>query len=95
MGCFNHYCNRNKVIIFGGGGTGSPLGLNCFTIDMQTKTLVKTKGSVMKPDRFPNHIFFKKDDFLFVFGEFFLHMFDLKADSWSREVYPLNSSVLI
>ena len=44
----------------------------------------------MKADKFPNHIFFKKDDHLFVFGEHFLHMFDLKADGWAEEVYPLN-----
>jgi hypothetical protein len=48
------------------------------------------KTSLMKPDRFPNHIFFKKDDFLYVFGEFFLHMYDLKEDNWSRELFPLN-----
>jgi hypothetical protein len=90
MGCFNHYCDRNKILIFGGGGGGSPLLSTSFVVDLQSKSLKAVKGTLMKADRFPNHIFFKKDDFLFVFGEFYLHMFDLKKDSWSEDLYPLN-----
>jgi len=65
----------------------------CYTIDLAKKTMSKA-GNICKPDRFSNHIFFRKHDCLYLFGELFLHIFNLKSNKWSKEVFPLNQSLL-
>ena len=88
MGCFNHYVDNTKIIIFGG-GAGSSLSDKCFCIDVEAGTISK-HSKLAKQDRFPNHIYFKKDDKLFVFGEFYLHMFNITKQKWVKDPIPLN-----
>ena len=93
MGCFNHYQNRQQIVIFGGSHANSG-SHRCYRIDLEKQSMEKY-GSLTKSDKFSNHIFFKKDELLYVMGESFLHMYDLTKNKWSEEVYPLNQSVLV
>ena len=91
MGCFNHYSNRDLVILFGG-GPSTQTSYKSYQLDLQKRTLTsKARDEMAKTDRFLNHIFFKKDDSLYAFGEHFLHTYDLVLNKWSDEqVFPLN-----
>ena len=92
MGCFNHYKNRNEIIIFGG-GKGNSMSQKCYSIDLKEKTIKKV-AKLSKPDRFQNHVYFKKDNKLYCFGEFYLHIYNLEKSKWVKEATPLNMSVL-
>ncbi len=50
MGCFNHYEDDNKIIIFGG-GQGSGLSDKGFSIDLEQGTISK-HSKLAKADRF-------------------------------------------
>ena len=92
MGSFNHFTDRNKIIIFGG-GQGQNLSQKSYCIDLELGTLEKY-SKLAKPDRFTNHIYFKKEEKLYVFGEFYLHTLNLTKGKWVLEPTPLNSSTL-
>ena len=50
-------------------------------------------GFLAKPDRFHNHLYFKKDGFLYCFGEQYLHRFDLRLNKWDTDqAYFINNS---
>jgi len=93
MGCFNDYIDKDKVILFGGGSSTQP-SFKSFVVDFKTcKISTKAKDEMAKSDRFQNHIFFRKDDSLFVFGEHFLHTYDLILKKWDEEeIFQLNLS---
>ena len=91
MGCFNHYKNKNQVIIFGGVVQGSQMTNRSFLIDLEKQVISKgsdpqiKNGQLARLDRFQNHIYFKKDTFLYCFGEMNLHRFDLTENRWDQD----------
>ena len=91
MGCFNDYQDRDKIVIFGGGTSTQP-SFKSFQVDLKSnKITTKAKDELGKSDRFQNHIYFRKDDSLFVFGEHFLHTYDISAKKWDdEEIFLLN-----
>jgi len=93
MGCFNDYIDKQRIVLFGGGAATSP-SFKSFQVDLTSlKITRKAKDELAKSDRFQNHIYFKKDDSLFVFGEHFLHTFDLGLKKWSEdEIFALNQA---
>jgi hypothetical protein len=90
MGCFNHFTDRNKIIIFGG-GQGANLSYKSYCIDLEKATISKY-SKLAKPDRFTNHVYFKKEEKLYVFGEFYLHTLNLQKEKWIQDPTPLNNS---
>jgi hypothetical protein len=56
---------------------------------VQEGTIKRAKdcAGLAKADRFVNHIFFKRNNSLYIFGEHFLHVYDLKRNLWSDEDY--------
>ena len=47
-------------------------------------------SKLAKGDRFSNHIYFKKEEKLYVFGEFYLHTLNLTKEKWVLDPTPLN-----
>ena len=43
-------------------------------------------GTLGKADRFINNLYFKKDNYLYCFGESYLHRFDLDKNAWQEEI---------
>ena len=82
-------------MIFGGGNKcGTNISGRCYKINLDKSTISKS-GQLAKPDRFSNHLFFKKDEHLYLFGESYLHMFDLRKSQWVKDkALPLNQSLL-
>jgi len=62
-----------------------------FLIDLEKQVISKgsepliKNGQLARLDRFQNHIYFKKDTFLYCFGELNLHRFDLAENKWDQE----------
>ncbi|TNV84120.1 hypothetical protein FGO68_gene4153 [Halteria grandinella] len=92
MGCFNHFTDTNKIILFGG-GQGPSISNKSFCIDIEEGTLSKY-SKLAKGDRFQNHIYFKKEEKLYVFGEFYLHTLNLTKEKWVQDPTPLNQSAV-
>ena len=92
MGCFNHYTESHKIILFGG-GAGQALSSKGFCIDLKEETIGKF-SNLDKPDRFQNHLYFKKDEKLYVFGEFYMHILNLAKEKWIKDPIPLNQNAI-
>ncbi|CDW85214.1 kelch motif family protein [Stylonychia lemnae] len=92
MGCFNSYSDPNKIILFGG-GSGSNISQRGYIIDIQNETL-NIHSKLAKQDRFQNNILVLKNEKLLVFGEFYLHSFNLEQQKWVKDPIPLNTQAL-
>ena len=62
-----------------------------FLIDLEQHVISKgndqaiKNGQLSRADKFQNHLYFKKDNFLYCFGEQSLHRFDLTQNKWDPD----------